>query len=405
LHGAKCVLYPARVPVLADLEKIITQEQVSVLWLTSSLFNFVIDNAPQSLRGLRQLLIGGEALSVTHVKRALKELPQTRIINAYGPTEGTTFACCYPIPSELSDDLQSIPIGRPIANTRVYILDPRLNPVPIGTIGEIYIGGEGLAQGYLNDAELTTAKFIPNHFLTGPHQRLYRTGDRGRWLPTGNIEFIGRVDSQVKVRGYRIELGEIEAILAQHPSIEESVVLAREDTAHALRIVAYIVGAGGVKLPAHELRKFLLQKLPEYMVPSAFMFLESLPLAANGKLDRKALPAPDQSNPELKGTYTAPRTPTEELLAGIWAIVLKLDKVGIHDNFFELGGHSLLATQVISRIRDTFRFDLPLRQLFEAPTIYGLAQRVQELLEKPGAVHESKISRLRRENYRVQRTK
>jgi len=222
-----------------------------------------------------------------------------------------------------------------------------------------------------------------------------------RYLPDGTIDFLGRIDNQVKIRGYRIELGEIETVLGQHPAIQQAVVLAREDSPGDRRLVAYAVAAPGCAPSAHELRSFLQQKLPEYMVPLMFVFLESLPLTPNGKLDRKALPAPEQTRPELDETYCAPRTPVEELLGQIWSDVLKLDQVGIHDNFFHLGGHSLLATQVISRIRDAFKLDLPVRSLFEAPTIYGLAQRVQELGEK--AVRAgTKITRVAREQYRVQ---
>jgi len=216
---------------------------------------------------------------------------------------------------------------------------------------------------------------------------------------------LGRMDDQVKIRGYRIELGEIETVLGQHSSLREAVVLAREDSPGDKRLVAYTVAAAGSAPSANELRSFLQQKLPEYMVPSAFMFLESLPLTPNGKLDRKALPASDQTRPELEEAYFPPRTPVEELLAQIWSDVLQVDQVGIHDNFFHLGGHSLLATRLISRIRDTFKLDLPLRNLFEAPTIYGLAQRVQELGEKQDVMQGTKITRVAREQYRVQQTK
>jgi acyl carrier protein len=273
--------------------------------------------------------------------------------------------------------------------------------VPIGIVGEIYIGGNGVARGYLNRPELTEEKFISNPFSDEPEPRLYKTGDMARYLPDGNIEFLGRLDHQVKIRGFRIELGEIEAVLNQYQAVQSSVVVAREDVSGDKRLVAYTLAVPGSAPSASELRSFLQQKLPEYMVPSVFVFLDSLPLTPNGKLDRKALPAPDQTRPELDETFVAPRTPVEETLASIWAGVLKVDKVGIHDNFFELGGHSLLATQLISRIRDTFKIDLPLRSLFEAPTIYGLAQRLQELGVKQDVMQETKITRLTREQYRV----
>jgi acyl-coenzyme A synthetase/AMP-(fatty) acid ligase/acyl carrier protein len=373
--------------------------------LTAALFNTVINEEPQALSEVKQLLIGGEALSVPHVKKGLAELPNTEIINGYGPTENTTFTCCYRIPRQLDDNLTSIPIGKPIGNTQVYILDPHLNPVPIGVVGELHIGGDGLARGYLNRPELTEEKFIANPFSSDPTSRLYKTGDLAHYLADGNIEFLGRIDDQVKVRGYRVELGEIETVLGQHASLREAVVLAREDSPGDRRLVAYVVAAPGSAPSANELRSFLQQKLPEYMVPSAFMFLDSLPITPNGKLDRKALPAPDQIRREPDETFVAARTPVEETLASIWAAVLKVDKVGIHDSFFHLGGHSLLATQLISRIRDTFKIDLPLRSLFEAPTIYGLAQRLQELGEKQQVGPGTKITRVARERYRVQQTK
>jgi acyl-coenzyme A synthetase/AMP-(fatty) acid ligase/acyl carrier protein len=405
LHGGKCVLFPGKMPSAEELGEVLKKHRVNTLWLTAALFNTVINEEPQALSEVKQLLIGGEALSVPHVKKGLAELLNTEIINGYGPTESTTFTCCYRIPRQLDDNLTSIPIGKPIGNTQVYLLDPHLNPVPIGVAGGIYIGGMGVARGYLNRPELTAEKFIPDPFSSDPTSRLYKTGDRARYLPDGNIEFLGRMDDQIKIRGYRVELGEIETVLGQHSSLREAVVLAREDSPGDRRLVAYAVAAAGSTPSVHELRSFLQQKLPEYMVPSAFVFLELLPLTPNGKLDRKALPAPDQTRPELEETFVAPRTPVEETLASIWAAVLKVDKVGIHDNFFELGGHSLLATQLISRIRETFKIDLPLRSLFEAPTIYGLAQRMQELGEKQEVRPETKITRVAREPYRVQQTK
>ena len=404
LHGGKCVLYPERVPSPQDLGEIINQQGVTTLWLTASLFNTVIDEAPQALSEVRQLLIGGESLSVPHVRRGLERLPHTEIVNGYGPTESTTFACCYRIPRRLDENIRSIPIGKPIGNTRLYILDRQMIPVPIGVVGEIYIGGDGLARGYFHRPELTAERFIAHYFDGEPSQRLYRTGDLGRYLPDGNIEYLGRTDNQVKVRGFRIELGEIEAVLAQHPAIQQAMVLAREDTPGDRRLVAYCVATDGSSPSGYDLRSFLQQKLPDYMMPSVFVFLDSLPLTPNGKLDRKALPAPDQSRPELDDAFAAPRTPIEEILANIWAGVLKLDKVGIHDNFFHLGGHSLLGTQVVTRIRDAFKLDLPLRTLFEAPTIHGLAQKLQYLRDKHEVARTAQIAPVAREQFRIQRT-
>jgi amino acid adenylation domain-containing protein len=382
LHGARCVLFPNNVPSPAELGDVLQKHRVSTLWLTASLFNLVIDEAPTVLSGVRQLLTGGEPLSVPHVRRALALLRETKIINGYGPTESTTFACCYRVPDRLDETINSIPIGRPIGNTQVYILDEHLSPVPVGAHGEIYIGGDGLARGYFNRPELTAEKFIRNPFSGDSTSCLYRTGDRGRYLPDGNIEFLGRIDDQVKIRGYRIELGEIEATLGEHPMVREAVAMAREDTPGDRRLVAYIVLAQVTSQKAEELRNFLKGKLPEPMIPSALVFLESLPVTPNGKVDRKALPAPDQSRPELERAFVAPRIPLEERLARIWGEVLKLEKVGIHDNFFDLGGNSLLATQVISRIRTALDAEVPLRAMFEAPTMAELAAVISDLKQE-----------------------
>ncbi len=241
LHGGQCVLYPGRVPSPFELGELLHKHEINTLWLTASLFNAVIDGAPEALSGVRQLLIGGEALSVPHVRRALALLPQTQIINGYGPTESTTFTCCYSIPRPLEENLSSIPIGKPIGNTEVYILDSQLHPVPIGVAGELYIGGDGLARGYLNQPELTAEKFIEHPFSEDSQARLYKTGDRVRYLADGNIEFLERLDNQVKIRGYRIELGEIEAVLNEHSGVSQSVVAVREDTPGDKRLVAYVV--------------------------------------------------------------------------------------------------------------------------------------------------------------------
>jgi acyl carrier protein len=301
-----------------------------------------------------------------------------RLFNLYGPTEATIWATV----AECDSRADRVSIGRPIANSQIYLLDPYRQPVAIGVPGEICIGGIGVARGYLNRPELTAEKFIPNPFSAKPDTRLYRTGDRARYLPDGNIEYIGRIDNQVKVRGYRIELGEIESVLGQYPGVRESAVIVRADTVGERWLVAYVVQSQGRVVTVSELRSFLKQKLPDYMIPAAFVFLDSLPLTPNGKVDRKALPMPDRSRPQLDETFSAPRTPVEELLANIWAEVLKLDKVGIHDNFFDLGGHSLRATQVVSRVRAAFQVELPLRTLFEKQRIDELAKAITELQGK-----------------------
>jgi amino acid adenylation domain-containing protein len=383
LHGGKCVLFPGKVPTAEELGAVLKKHRVDMLWLTAALFNTVINEAPQALSEVKQLLIGGEALSVRHVKKGFAELPNTEIINGYGPTESTTFTCSYSIPHQLEDDLSSIPIGKPIGNTQVYILDPHLNPVPIGVVGELHIGGDGLARGYWNRPELTQEKFIAHPFSGEPGARLYKTGDLARYLADGNIEFLGRMDNQIKIRGYRIELGEIESVLGQHPAIQSSVVAVREDGPGDKQLVGYVVPRTKRSFDAAKVRKYLKQKLPEYMLPSAFVLLDELPLTPSGKVDRRALPAPDQSRPASVDVCQPPRTPTEEVLARIWAEVLKLEKVGIHDNFFELGGHSLLATQIVSRIRAAFSIELPVRHMFESPTVAETAVIITESQAQP----------------------
>ncbi|MEH1952593.1 non-ribosomal peptide synthetase [Nostoc sp.] len=373
LYGGRCVLYPGKIPTPEDLSRIIQEQGVNTLFLTTALFNLIIDTMPEALSEVKQLLFGGESVSVPHVRRALKLLPRTQLIHAYGPSECTVFTCCYPIPQQLAENVQSIPIGKPIGDRRVYLLDKDLHRVPIGVPGELYVGGASVARGYLNQPTLTSEKFIPNPFLEG--DTLYKTGDLIRRLPDGNLEFLERIDIQVKIRGFRIELGEIEAVLNQHPDIKQVIVIARENEPGNKSLVAYLI-AKDHPPTSSTLRNFLKTKLPDYMIPGAFVFLEAFPLTPNGKINRRALPAPDADQRNLEVDFVAPRTPTEQELATIWVEVLKLKQVGIHDNFFELGGHSLLATQVISRLREAFYLNFPLRYLFENPTIAELAQKV-----------------------------
>ncbi|MGH7826958.1 MAG: phosphopantetheine-binding protein, partial [Candidatus Binatia bacterium] len=266
----------------------------------------------------------------------------------------------------------------PIPNVQLYVSDQDLNPVPAGVPGELLIGGAGVARGYLKRPQLTAEQFIPDPFSKDPDSRLYRTGDLVRYRPDGNLEFIGRVDHQVKIHGLRIETEEIETVLRQDPRVWETVVLAREDTPGDKRLVAYVVPMREATLNSTELRSFMSTKLPYYMIPSAFVFIGALPLTLNGKIDRRALPAPDPARPDLEQSYVAPRTPIEEGLARIWAEVLKLQRVGIHDNFFDIGGHSLNATQVISRIPTLFQAQVSLRRFFAYPTVAGLAAAIIE---------------------------
>jgi amino acid adenylation domain-containing protein len=331
-------------------------------------------------------IIGGEALLPEHIGFWREHSPQTKLINEYGPTETVVGCCVYEV-GDRDRNSTSIPIGRPITNTQLYILDQHWMLVPIGVPGELYIGGEGLARGYLEQPALTAEKFVPHPFTREPGARLYKTGDQARYLPDGNIEFLGRIDHQVKIRGFRIELGEIESVLGEHGSVRESVVTVREDPVGEKSLVAYVVPmrAG---LAIGELRSFLRAKLPEYMIPSTFVFLEKLPLTTNGKVDRKNLPMPDLSERSPEGSYLAPRTAVEEVVADIWAEALNVSRIGVRDNFFELGGHSLKATRVNSRLCTIFKMELPLRMLFEHPTVESLAQAVLARETRPGQVEK-----------------
>ncbi|MBD2483967.1 non-ribosomal peptide synthetase [Planktothrix sp. FACHB-1365] len=328
---------------------------------------------------LRLVIIGGEKALLERLKTWQECVgQQVRLVNTYGPTEATVVATIYDL-SKTDPTLTHLPIGRPICNVQTYILDRYLQPVPVGVPGELHIGGVGLARGYLNRPDLTNEKFIPNPFSNDPNSRLYKTGDLARYLPDGNIEFLGRVDNQVKIRGFRIELGEIEAALAQHPAIGETAVIANENITGNQQLVAYFVPKAEVKPSINDLRHFLKHQLPDYMIPSVFVTLEHLPLTPNGKIDHRALPVPE-IRPELELTFVAPRTPLEEILANLWAEVLGLKQIGIYDNFFSLGGHSLLATQIVSKISTNLGIEIPLRHLFEFPTIAELAEEIEVLL-------------------------
>ncbi|MCC7416289.1 MAG: amino acid adenylation domain-containing protein [Acidobacteria bacterium] len=348
LHGGRVVLYPDRLPRIEDLAALLRDERVTTLWLTASLYNTVVDQRPEALEGVRQLLIGGEALSVAHVRRGLAALPGTTIVNGYGPTEGTTFTCCHAIGADsVGPGTVSIPIGRPIANTRVFVLDAALEPAGVGVPGELYVGGDGVARGYTGAPALTAARFVPDPFCGVPGARLYRTGDQVRWRADGTLEFLGRRDGQVKVRGHRLELGEIEAVLTGHPSVRAAAAAVRQ-IGEARSLVACVVPREGRPFDAAALRAFVKEHLPEYMVPAFVLPIPCLPLTANGKVDREALPAPVVDAAGEEGS-AAPRSPVEETLASLWAEVLGRSAIGIHDNFFDVGGDSILAIQIASR--------------------------------------------------------
>jgi acyl-coenzyme A synthetase/AMP-(fatty) acid ligase/acyl carrier protein len=332
----------------------------------------------------RTFVIGGEALSLATARLWQSLSPKSRLINEYGPTETVVGCSIYEVGTE-GYERPDVPIGRPIANTRMVILDGQMQPVPVGVVGELYIGGAGVARGYLNRPDLTAERFVRDPFSDDPDARLYKTGDLGRYLADGNIDYLGRNDFQVKIRGFRIELGEIEAKLTALPQVKEAVVLAKASAAGDRRLVAYVVMGEGIvdvdddsaavfaerQILFDILRRHLGDSLPDYMVPTAFVLLASLPLSPNGKIDRKALPDPDVA--QQHASYVAPRTEVEQLLCALWEEVLGLERVGVTDNFLEIGGHSLLATQLAVRIRQEFGLTLPLSELFKAQTVESLA--------------------------------
>ncbi|HYO51728.1 non-ribosomal peptide synthetase, partial [Archangium sp.] len=379
LHGATLVGVPRDVLLSPSaMAAFIREQRVSVMLLPTAVFHVIAREHPSAFASMRALVTGGEAADTRWFREVLAHGAPGHLINAYGPTEGSVIATTFEAKSPPEG---SVPIGRAISNTQVYLLDGGLEPVPVGGMGELYIGGDGLAVGYLRRPELTAERFIPDPFSGEPGARLYRTGDLARWLEDGNIQFLGRIDGQVKVRGFRIETGEVEAVLGAHPEVGELVVVAQGESGDK-RLVAYVVPRPGSSPEVGQLRGFLKERLPEYMVPSAFVMLEALPLMPSGKVDRKALPAPRSvAGSELSGVE-APRTPIEELLAGMWAQVLGVERVGPYDSFFELGGHSLLATQVVSRIRSAFQVEVPLRDVCEAPTVAELAMRVEAALQR-----------------------
>jgi amino acid adenylation domain-containing protein len=367
-------------------------QAVNVLWLTVALFNQYADTLAEAFSHLRYLLVGGDALDPRVIAHVLQRSPPQHLLNGYGPTETTTFAMTHEV-REIPGGLKSIPIGRPISNTRIYILDRNGEPVPIGVVGEIHIGGAGVARGYLNRPELTAARFLADPFAAEPDARMYRTGDLARYLPDGNVEFLGREDFQVKIRGFRIELGEIEARLSSYALVREAVVLAREDEPGEKRLVGYYTSANGESIAAEALRVHLRSALPEYMVPAAFVRLDAFALTPNGKLDRKALPAPDDAAYAAR-SYEAPAGEVETRLARIWAELLKLDRVGRHDNFFELGGHSLVALRMVAQVRSTFGVEIGVAALFAAPTIKEFAARVSRTETPPEPWNVVKIQPL-----------
>ncbi|HEV2437634.1 MAG TPA: amino acid adenylation domain-containing protein [Verrucomicrobiae bacterium] len=375
LNGSRLIVFPPHTPSLAELGEFIRQNQISTLWLSAGLFHQMVEEQLENLRGVRQLLAGGDVLSPSHVRRALEKLPGCKMINGYGPTENTTFTCSHEI-SAADCEGHSIPIGRPIPNTQVYVLDDYLQPVPVGVPGELCAGGDGLSLGYLHQPELTAEKFLHNPFNPDSSRRLYKTGDLVCWRSDGTIEFLGRMDQQVKIRGFRVELDEIETVLNEHPAVRECAVVAWGDRASDRTLAAYFVADSTVPSPA-ALRAHLSRKLPGYMIPSAFVPMQNLPLNGNGKVNRRALPPPDGQWTQSTKQFLAPRDEVEARLVVIWEEILGISRIGVEDHFFDLGGHSLLAVRLVARIENVFDRKIPVAAVFESPTVAQMAQALR----------------------------
>ena len=366
LGGARLAVYPAEMPSAGQLREFVRGHGVTTMVFTTGFFHTLVDSAVDVLDGLRQIVVGGEVLSPAHCRLATGRVPGLRIVNVYGPTECSSVTCRATFDPAGTDTV--LPIGTLIPNTRIYLLDDRLEPVPVGVPGEAYIAGDGLGRGFLARPGLTAERFVADP-AGAPGARMYRTGDLLRWRPDGNLDFVGRVDDQVKVRGFRIELGEIDAVLTRHPDVGRAVTVVRSDGNGGRRLVGYVTGTA---TDAGRIRDFAAGQLPEYMVPSAIVVLDGFPLTPNGKVDRDVLPEPDPRSPTGSG---APRTEAERRLAALWAEVTGASRVGIHDNFFaDLGGDSIRAMQMLSRARAVFGEDLPARALFDSPTVADLAK-------------------------------
>ncbi|MGH3156786.1 MAG: non-ribosomal peptide synthetase [Streptosporangiaceae bacterium] len=372
-HGARLAVAPARVVDPGEIAGLVHDEHVTTLWLTAPLFHDIADRHAELLSEVEELLAGGDVVSATHVEKMLAMPGSRTFTNGYGPTETTTFACTHRVSQPAAGISPTVPLGRPIANTRIYVLDKRGNPLPAGVPGELYIGGAGVGRGYLNRPALTAERFVADPFSGVAGARLFRTGDLGRFLPGGAIEFRGRIDHQVKVRGFRIELGEVESVLSGHPAVRECVVEALGDSA-SRRLAAYLVPRAA-QPSAAELRQFAAQTLPGYMVPSVYVVLDALPLTPSGKVDRAALPDPGTSKPATGHQHQPPATDLERLLASLWEETLDVQPVGVNDDFFELGGHSMIAPKLVSRIREA-GLQCTIAQLYQFSTPAELAQSV-----------------------------
>ncbi|MBU2513235.1 amino acid adenylation domain-containing protein [bacterium] len=375
LNGAQLFIFPPLLPSLDDLADFIHSNKITILWLTAGLFNQVVENGLEKYQNVKQLLVGGDVLSANHIRLALRDLPDTRIINGYGPTENTTFTCCYHIKDE-SCFGSSIPIGKPISNTFTYILDKHMGLVPMGVTGELCIGGDGLSRGYLNLPELTERKFVCNPFTSDPNGKLYRTGDLVRFLDDGIIEFLGRIDDQVKIRGFRIELGEIEVSLQRLDHIKDAAVVVQTGESGNKQLIAYYLEENNSNVSVDSIKQGLRKILPNYMIPSAFVKMESFPITHNGKLDRKRLPCPDIQKTQNTERWVEAESSVELILREIWCSVLQLSRIGVEDNFFDLGGNSILLLQVHSKLPGNIKQKVKIVDLFEYPTIHSLAKFV-----------------------------
>ncbi|MEB3282827.1 MAG: amino acid adenylation domain-containing protein [Lyngbya sp.] len=378
LNGGRIVILPNHQPYLNELGEIIKQYNITTLWLTAGLFHLMVDEQLESFKNVRKLLAGGDILSVIHVNKLLTGFPDCKLVNGYGPTESTTFACCYSM-TNVAQISQFLPIGYPISNTQIYVLDRYLHPVPTGVPGELYIGGDGLARGYLNRPDLTAEKFIPNPFNPqSTSHRLYKTGDLVRYKQDGTLEYLGRLDNQVKVRGFRIELGEIEAVFNQHSAVKDVAVITDNQRVNK-RLIAYVVldeNSEAIQNQSlnilSQLRAFITEKLPDYMIPALFVPIESLPLTSNGKVDYRALSQRELLQLEPQSEFVNPQTAIEMKLAEIWSEIIQVERIGIHDNFFEIGGDSILAIQIISKASKV-GIQLTPKQIFQYQTIAELA--------------------------------
>jgi acyl carrier protein len=382
LNGGKLVVMPPGTPSLSDIGEIIRTQGVTTLWLTARLFDAIVDEAPEILKPLRQLLTGGDTLSPRHVARCRKTHPDLILINGYGPTENTTFSCCYEIPANVSGET-SIPIGKPIANSEALILDAHQQPVPPGSMGELYLGGDGLSLGYWKRDELNAQAFVPHPFSADPQDRLYRTGDLARYLPDGQIEFVGRIDHQVKIRGYRVELSEIETVLGGCPVIERCSVLAMDEK-HGKSLAAALVpvDSTGAEEALTEAKAYLNENLPRHLQPDQWMVLTSLPLTPNGKLDRKALAQDFAKSESHERPIIPPNSPLEEQLLEIWRRLFQSNRISTDDSFFSLGGTSLTAMRLTWEVERELGRQLPISDLFRNPTIQSIGRFLSDGGEK-----------------------